>query len=663
MTNYGEGFKKRLCLFDIDNDCKTGLNSKERNGHIMNIDEILPLVEKPARYVGNELNQVIKDPKSVDIRYAFIFPDVYEIGMSHLGIKLLYHIINERDDAYCERVFSPWPDMEKLMVENGIKLFSLETKTPLDQFDIIGITIQYEMCYTNMINALRLGGVPIWAKDRGEDDPIVTAGGPCTYNPEPFAEFFDIISIGEGEDSMNELLDLLKMKKQKKWSRKEFLRRAADIPGTYVPSLYSVEYTPEGFIKEVRTEDESVPKVITKRIIEDFDSVYYPDKIIVPYLSIVHDRITLEIMRGCTRGCRFCQAGMVYRPIREKSLERLKEITKKLYDSTGYEEISLCSLSSSDYTYIDELIKYLTQEYTPKGVSIAMPSLRLDTIKNTEFMSDLAEFRKAGLTFAPEAGTQRLRDVINKGIYHDDLITACRKAFSAGWDSVKLYFMLGLPTETMEDVEGISNMAHDVKDIYFNEIKGKGRLSISVSASTFVPKPCTPFQWCGQEKPETIREKQNLLRQRLKGRGLSFSWNDTDLSVLEAVFARGDRRLSKALARAVELGCKMDSWDEYFRMDLWKKAFEDTNTDYEWYAQTSYDTEQILPWDHIDCGVSKSYLKREYKKAMLGQTTPDCREKCNGCGLTKLSSACRRHIKETSDGTVRENENETDSSL
>lgn len=613
----------------------------------MNLDDILPLVEKPARYTGNELNQVIKNPDEVDIRYAFVFPDVYEIGMSHLGIKLLYHIINERADSYCERVFSPWPDMEKLMVENGIKLFSLETKTPLDKFDIIGITIQYEMCYTNMINALRLGGVTIWAKDRGEDDPIVTAGGPCTYNPEPFAEFFDIISLGEGEDSMNELLDLYKAKKQNNWSRKEYLRRAAQIPGTYVPSLYDVSYTDDGFIKEVKPVDDSVPSVVTKRIIEDFDNVYYPDNIIVPFMSVVHDRITLEIMRGCTRGCRFCQAGMVYRPVREKSIEKLADITEKLYKSTGYEEISLCSLSSSDHTQIEELIKYLTEKYTPKGVSIALPSLRLDTIKNTEFMSDLASFRKAGLTFAPEAGTQRLRDVINKGIYHEDLIIACRKAFGAGWDSVKLYFMLGLPTETLDDVDGIARMAHEVKDIYFNEIKAKGRLSISVSASTFVPKPCTPFQWCGQDSPESIREKQALLRSRLKGKGLSFSWNDTDLSVLEAVFARGDRRLARALARAVELGCKMDSWDEYFDMSLWVKAFEDTGIDYKWYAEVNYDLDQALPWDHIDCGVSKAYLKKEYIKAMNGETTPDCRGKCNACGITKISSKCREHMKKT----------------
>ncbi len=616
---------------------------------MLTFDEILPLVEKPSRYTGNELNMVVKDPGTVDIRYAFIFPDVYEIGMSHLGIKLLYHIINAREDAYCERVYSPWPDMEKLMVENNIKLSSLETHTPLNEFDIIGITVQYEMCYTNMINALRLGGVPIWAKDRGEDDPIVTCGGPCTYNPEPFADFFDIISIGEGEEHMNELLDLLKEKKQKGWSRKEFLKRATQIEGTYVPSLYEVSYTQDGFIADVVPVD-GAPAVVKKRIIEDFDSVYYPDNIIVPYMSIVHDRITLEIMRGCTRGCRFCQAGMIYRPIREKSLERLMDITKKLYESTGYEEISLCSLSSSDYSQIDELIKYLTDEYTQKGVSVALPSLRVDTIKNTEFMSDLASFRKAGLTFAPEAGTQRLRDVINKGVEENDLMIACKKAFDAGWDSVKLYFMIGLPTETMDDVEGIAQMAHNVKEMYFSGEKKKGKLSISVSASTFVPKPCTPFQWCGQDAPENIAEKQNHLRARLKSRGLSFSWNDMDLSVLEAVFARGDRRLSKALARAVELGCHMDAWDEHFNMDLWKQAFEDCGIDYNWYARVNYDLEQKLPWDHIDCGVSKAYLKREYKRAQQGIVTPDCRGKCNGCGVNKLSAKCAEHLKNTACG-------------
>lgn len=627
-----------LCLFIM--------NTRKRVIIMLTFDEILSMVEKPSRYTGNELNQVIKDPKSVDIRYAFIFPDVYEIGMSHLGIKLLYHIINEREDAYCERVYSPWPDMEKLMVENNIKLSSMETRTPLNEFDIIGITVQYEMCYTNMINALRLGGVPIWSKDRGEDDPIVTCGGPCTYNPEPFADFFDIVSIGEGEDHMNELLDLLKEKKQKGWTRKEFLVKAAQIEGTYVPSLYNVTYTDDGFISDVVPEYDA-PEIVKKRIIEDFDNVYYPDNIIVPYMSIVHDRITLEIMRGCTRGCRFCQAGMIYRPVREKSIDKLKEITEKLYKSTGYEEISLCSLSSSDYSKIDDLIKYLTDTYTPKGVSIALPSLRVDTIKNTEFMSELASFRKAGLTFAPEAGTQRLRDVINKGVVEEDLMIACRKAFSAGWDSVKLYFMVGLPTETIDDVEGIAQMSHGVKDLYFNEVKKKGRFSLSISASTFVPKPCTPFQWCGQAKPEDIKEKQEYLRSRLKGRGLSFSWNDIDLSVLEAVFARGDRRLSKALARAVELGCHMDAWNEYFDMNLWKQAFEDTGIDYNWYAQVNYDLDQKLPWDHIDCGVTKSFLKREYLKAMQGQTTSDCRGKCNVCGLNRYSSKCREHLKNT----------------
>lgn len=613
----------------------------------LSLEEILPLVEKPARYTGNELNMTVKDPEKVDIRYAFLFPDIYEIGMSHLGIKLLYHIINERKDAYCERVFSPWPDMEKLMVENDIKLFSLETKTPLDKFDIIGVTIQYEMCYTNIVNALKLGGVKLWAKDRGEDDPIVTAGGPCTYNPEPFAEFFDVISIGEGEEQMNELLDLVAERKKKGLSRKEFLKKASQIKGLYVPSLYDVTYREDGMIKEIKPAESDVPAKITKRIIEDFENVYYPDKIIVPYISVVHDRITLEIMRGCTRGCRFCQAGMVYRPVREKSVDKLKDITKKLYESTGYEEISLCSLSSSDYSQIDDLIKYLTDEYTKKGVSIALPSLRLDTIKNTEFMTDLASFRKAGLTFAPEAGTQRLRDVINKGIYHEDLITACRKAFGAGWDSVKLYFMLGLPTETMEDIEGIGNMAHEVTGIYYDELKNKGRLTVSVSVSTFVPKPMTPFQWCGQDTPQRIEEKQSLLRQRLRGKGMHFSWNDIDLSVLEAVFARGDRKLAKVLERAVELGCKMDSWREYFDMSLWKKAFKDCGIDYRWYAEKNYELDDTLPWDHIDCGVSKEYLKSEYRKAQKGEVTHDCRGKCNVCGINRLSAKCREHLKNT----------------
>ena len=613
---------------------------------MLTFEEILPLVEKPSRYTGNELNMVVKDPSTVDIRYAFIFPDVYEIGMSHLGIKLLYHIINNREDAYCERVYSPWPDMEKLMVENNIPLSSLETGTPLNKFDIIGITVQYEMCYTNMINALRLGNVPIWSKDRGEDDPIVTCGGPCTYNPEPFADFFDIISIGEGEEHMNELLDLLKEKKKNNWSRKEFLIRASQIEGTYVPSLYNVEYTDDGFIKSVEPTNDA-PKLVKKRIIEDFDNVYYPDNIIVPYMSIVHDRITLEIMRGCTRGCRFCQAGMIYRPIREKSIDKLKEITKKLYDSTGYEEISLCSLSSSDYSQIDELIKYLTDEYTQKGVSIALPSLRVDTIKNTEFMSDLASFRKAGLTFAPEAGTQRLRDVVNKGVVEEDLMIACEKAFDAGWDSVKLYFMIGLPTETLDDVEGIAALTYNVKEMYFAKGKKKGKLNISVSASTFVPKPCTPFQWCGQDIPENVIEKQEYLKNRLKGRGLHFSWNDINLSMLEAVFARGDRRLSKALARAVELGCHMDAWDEHFNMDLWKQAFEETGIDYKWYASVNYDLDAILPWDHIDCGVSKTFLKKEFIKAFKGETTKDCREGCNACGLTRYSAKCREQLKKT----------------
>ncbi len=598
-------------------------------------DAILESVEKPSRYIGNEWNSVVKEPDKVDIRFAFCFPDNYEVGMSHLGMRILYHMLNQREDTYCERVFAPWVDMEQKMRDNKIPLFALETKDAIKEFDIIGFTLQYEMSYTNIINMLDLAGVPIYSRDRKDDHPIVCAGGPCAVNPEPLADIIDFFVIGEGEEVTGEVLDAYKECKKANVSRQEFLNRIVNISGIYVPSLYTVKYNEDGTCKKAEPIREGVPKSIRKRIIKDLSNVYYPEKIIVPYSRIVHDRVTMEIFRGCIRGCRFCQAGYIYRPVREKSAEKVLEAAKKLVESTGYDEISLASLSTSDYTEFDKMSNELLEEMESRKVNLALPSLRVDSF-SLDLMEKAQKVRKSGLTFAPEAGTQRLRDVINKGVTEDDLINSVSLAFSGGWGSVKLYFMIGLPTESNEDIEGIAKLGEKVVEVYKNTPKEtrSRKLNVTISASSFVPKPFTPFQWEPQDTIVELRRKQEYLRGRIKQRNITYNWHDTKVSFLEAVFARGDRRTGKVLVKAWEKGCKFDSWGEHFKYDEWIEAFKECDCDPHFYATRKRSQDEEFPWDHIDVGVSKKYLQSEHKKAYEEKTTPNCRENCSGCGVS-----------------------------
>lgn len=598
-------------------------------------DEILQNVEKPSRYIGNEWNSVHKNLEEIKVRFAFCFPDLYEIGMSHLGMKILYHSLNERSDTWCERVFAPWVDMEEKMRSENIPLFALESHEPVKEFDMLGFTLQYEMSYTNIINMLDLAGLPIRASQRGEDHPFVCAGGPCAYNPEPLAEVIDFFVIGEGEDVINEIIDEYISWKEKGLSRKDFLEAVAGIEGVYVPSFYDVSYNSDGTIKYIKPKNDKYPEKIRKRIIKDLDNVYFPEKPIVPYTGIVHDRIMLEIFRGCIRGCRFCQAGYVYRPVREKSAENLVETAKKLVDNTGYEEISLTSLSTSDYTCLENLTQNLIDYMEPKRVNLSLPSLRIDSF-SLDLMEKAQKVRKGGLTFAPEAGTQRLRDVINKGVTEEDLINSVSTAFSGGWGSVKLYFMLGLPTETTEDIEGIGDLAEKVVKAYREtpkEKRGK-RFGVTVSTSFFVPKPFTPFQWEAQDTMDILREKQKILKSKIKNRAINYTWNDPELSFLEAIFARGDRRTGEVLIRAWEKGCKFDSWGENFKFDKWMEAFNECGLEPSFYANRKREYDEIFPWEHIDIGVAKQYLIKENKKAYQGELTENCRVNCSGCGAT-----------------------------
>ena len=602
-------------------------------------DGLLKSVEKPSRYTGSEWNSIKKDPKKVDIRFAFCFPDTYEIGMSHLGMKILYHLLNERQDCYCERVFAPWTDMESKMRENNIPLYALESKDPIRNFDFVGFTLQYEMSFTNIINMLDLAGVPILAKDRGEGDPFVCAGGPCAYNPEPLADIIDFYMMGEGEEIINEVMDVYRQWKHSGKSRVDFLEALVKIEGIYVPSLYEFTYNTDGTIKEFLPLKPDYPTKIKKRIIKDMDKVYFPDKIIVPYTDIVHDRIMLEIFRGCTRGCRFCQAGFIYRPVREKSPERLLELANKLEESTGYEEVSLTSLSTSDYTGLETLTTGLLEDMEERKVNLSLPSLRIDSF-SLDLMEKAQKVRKSGLTFAPEAGTQRLRDVINKGVTEEDLLNAVTLAFNGGWSGVKLYFMLGLPTETIEDVEGIADLAFKVVNVYKNvpkEKRGKN-LNVTVSTATFVPKAFTPFQWEPQEDIEEVNKKQFHLKDKIRSKQVTYNYHDNKLSFMEAVFARGDRRVSKVLIKAWQMGCKFDGWGEHFKYDIWMKAFEECQVDPYFYASRRREYEEILPWDHIDIGVSKKYLISESKKAQEEKITPNCRADCGGCGAASFKS-------------------------
>lgn len=596
-------------------------------------DEILQSVEKPARYAGGEWNSIVKDTSKIDIRFAFCFPDSYEIGMSHLGMKILYHLLNEREDTWCERVFAPWVDMEQKMRENGIPLFALESRDPVGSFDFVGFTLQYEMSYTNIINMLDLSGIPILSSSRSDSHPFVCAGGPCAYNPEPLADVVDFFMMGEGEEIINEVMDAYREWKAQGGSREAFLDKISEIEGIYVPAFYDAEYNADGTLKGTLPKDKKYPAKIRKRIIKDLDKAYYPDKLVVPYTSIVHDRIMLELFRGCIRGCRFCQAGFVYRPVREKSPERLGEYAQKLVQSTGYDEISLTSLSTSDYTRLEQLTSGLIPELEPQRVNLSLPSLRIDSF-SLDLMEKAQKVRKSGLTFAPEAGTQRLRDVINKGVTEENLLHSAEMAFGGGWSSVKLYFMLGLPSETFEDIEGIADLGQKVVETYMGiprEKRGKG-LNVTISTSSFVPKPFTPFQWEAQDTMEVLVEKQKFLKSRIKSKFISYHWHEPELSLLEAVFARGDRRVGRVLVKAWEMGCRFDSWGDHFKFDVWMKAFEECGVDPAFYANRKRGRDEVFPWDHIDIGVSRKFLLNENDKAYRGELTTNCRSGCAGCG-------------------------------
>lgn len=600
-------------------------------------EKLLPLVQKPGRYTGGELNSVIKNPKDVDIRFAFCFPDTYEIGMSHLGMKILYSLLNKREDTWCERVFAPWVDMEELMRKNNVPLFALESSDEIKDFDVIGFTLQYELCYTNVLNMLDLAGVPVRSADRKSLTPLVIGGGPCVCNAEPIADFFDLTLPGEGEEVLNELMDLFKEYKKKGASKEEFLKAASKIEGVYVPSFYEFSYNDDNTIKSV-TSSNGAPERVRKRIISDLDTVFYPESFVVPFIDIVHDRAVEEIFRGCIRGCRFCQAGFLYRPIREKSSDTVNKQCRSLCDTTGYDEISLSSLSTSDYTQLQSLLEGIFSWSEDDKVSVSLPSLRVDNFSD-ELMEKLQKVRKSGLTFAPEAGTQRLRDAINKNVTEREVIETSRKAFSGGWTNVKLYFMMGLPTETNEDVVGIADLAQKVVDEFYknpNKPKGKG-VNVSISVSCFVPKPFTPFQWEAQDTMEQLKAKQHLLLESVKSRKISVSYHDARTSFLEGVFARGDRRLCDVMERAWRKGCRFDSWDECFSFEKWMEAFEECGVDPYFYTSRKRSYDEILPWDHMDYGISNKFFQKEAEKAYQSVTTPHCREKCNACGANKLN--------------------------
>ena len=603
---------------------------------IKNLDKVLKRVQKATRYSGGELNSVIKNPEDVKIRYAFAFPDTYEVGMSHLGMKILYHILNLRPDTYCERTFAPWIDMEEEMRKEGIPLFTNETHTPVKEFDFLGITLQYEMCYSNVLNMLSLAGIPLLSSERGEDDPFVNGGGPCSYNSEPLADFFDFFTMGEGEEVIGELMDAYIEWKESGGKRIDYLKRIAKIEGIYVPSLYDVTYNGDGTIKSMTPNCPEAKPKIKKRIIEYLDKVIYPDKLIVPFCDIVHDRANIEVFRGCIRGCRFCQAGMIYRPVREKSPDTLLNDACNLINSTGYEEMGLSSLSTSDYTELETLTDKLLNLTEKEKVSLSLPSLRVDNF-SLDLMQRVQKVRKSGLTFAPEAGSQRMRDVINKNVSEEDLINSATLAFEGGWNSVKLYFMIGLPYEEMEDIAGIARLAEKVVECYYNSEKTNKRRAVNVtlSVASFVPKPFTPFQWAPQDTMETLAEKQLFLKGEVRNRHIKYNYHQNDISVLEGVFARGDRQLGKVLLRAHSLGCKLDGWNECFNLELWKQAFSDCGIDMAFYTrERSYD--EILPWDIVDIGVSTQFMKNENEKAKKAATTPNCREKCSGCGAAAL---------------------------
>ena len=600
-------------------------------------DEILMSIDKPARYIGQEVNMAVKDLDKVDVRFAMCFPDVYEIAMSHLGIQILYDMFNKMDGVYCERVYSPWTDLDKIMREKNIPLFTLETQSPVKELDFLGITIQYEMCYTNILQILDLSGIPLHATQRTEDDPIIIGGGPCTYNPEPIADFFDIFYMGEGETQYESLIAAYRENRDNGGSRKDFLKKAANIPGLYVPQFYDVTYNEDGTINLFMPNIEDVPERITKEIVLDLSNTFYPEKPLVPYIRATQDRVVLEIQRGCIRGCRFCQAGMIYRPVRERNIDFLKDLAIKMLKNTGHEEISLSSLSSSDYSKLPELLNFLIEELKGKGVNVSLPSLRVDAF-SLDVMSKVQDIKKSSLTFAPEAGSQRMRNVINKGLTEEDILNGCSLAFKGGWNKVKLYFMLGLPTETEEDMRALAELSELVAEKYYEIPKSErnGKVMVTASSSFFIPKPFTPFQWAPMCTKDEFQRRAYIVNDRMKEmlnkKSLKYNYHDPDVSIIEGLLARGDRKISKVIEKVYKAGGIYDAWGEYFDYDRWLNALDECGIDLDFYTTRERSLDEIFPWDFINTGVTKEFLKREWRNAMEGKVTPNCKAKCQGCG-------------------------------